>query len=201
MVTPVTREQFALVEAGTHVLLAANSLIWSLVDGPNTLSTNSIYMVQNDTYEMMWSSEQGGPHIIIKTSEGWCIETSLNQSGVQVLTRDEAIREKIERQKWGPKLPQDDGDYDRLDVEKNESPPSELRGNPFIDKFGWKDTPQNCGYCFFREMDGRRAIDCLINTHSAKRDFDIPTTDIMPKQIDGVEVGFYCKHWVHFAAE
>lgn len=83
--------------------------------------------------------------------------------------------------------------------------PIELRSNPIISE-SFKITtrsnktssmPRACSYCFYRNPKGG----CSRGDDQPKKDFGIPLTEPMPRQIDGVEVGHYCKSWADYDIE
>lgn len=57
-------------------------------------------------------------------------------------------------------------------------------------------TPRQCGYCMF-ERDMREG--CFLP--AAKKFFGIPEGEKLPRQMQGKEIGNYCRYWTHFAAE
>ncbi|MFH1291868.1 MAG: hypothetical protein ABIH87_01590 [bacterium] len=84
--------------------------------------------------------------------------------------------------------------------------PEPLRGNPFISThmvidnpkdmaFGEAPFPRKCSWCFFRE--GGDPEECNMVGYKAKKDFGVPIEEKMPTEIDGHDVGYYCRRWVH----
>ena len=89
----------------------------------------------------------------------------------------------------------------------------ELRGNPFISNsfkvtnpkdlaFGEPEISRTCDNCFYRHRFGyEKDPDCMVANNTPKNDFRIPGGETMPETIDGLQVGHYCRTWVHPEAE
>ncbi|HOX60924.1 MAG TPA: hypothetical protein PLV72_02880 [Candidatus Magasanikbacteria bacterium] len=88
--------------------------------------------------------------------------------------------------------------------------PITLRGNPFIgtyfevtnpkdSAFGKSPTHRTCDSCFYRnDADARKKEpDCMAIGGAPKKAFGIHPNKILPEQIDGQEVGYYCPYWKH----
>ncbi len=86
-----------------------------------------------------------------------------------------------------------------------------LRGQPFIAEIQKYDNPQDlacgqsverkCDFCFYRAYVGNEDDDCHIVDDLAKKFFDLPQDKFLPKQLEGKELGNYCKHFVDYRAE
>ena len=87
----------------------------------------------------------------------------------------------------------------------------ELRGNPFIgeekkytnpeDEAYGEEVKRTCDYCFFRNFSENYSGDCSVANKTPKKDFKIPLDQVMPKQIDGKEVGHYCRHFADYRCD
>lgn len=54
-----------------------------------------------------------------------------------------------------------------------------------------------CGNCFFCRDENKQISTCYSQT--AKEKFGISKDQVMPTEIDGKQVGYYCKDWLYFA--
>ena len=88
--------------------------------------------------------------------------------------------------------------------------PPTLRGQAFINDqfiitnpkdlaYGQEPFPRTCSHCFFRCK--AKDIDCMISDKSAHKTFGVPKDEIVPEEVDGVPVGYYCRHFTSYLAE
>ena len=88
-----------------------------------------------------------------------------------------------------------------------------LRGNPFIAKVIQDYTDPNdevygvnqimqCDMCFYREgPTGKISYTCHRADKATHITFGLKTFAILPKLLDGKQVGNYCPHYLSFGAE
>lgn len=60
---------------------------------------------------------------------------------------------------------------------------------------------RTCDNCFYRTGPDNPDNDCQLLNNDAKIFFGLPINEVLPKKIDGKEVGHYCPNWVDADAE
>lgn len=70
-----------------------------------------------------------------------------------------------------------------------------LRGQPFIAKEE-DGIPRTCGTCAYGDDDGHYKDECLTSEPSK-----LFGEEVVPKELDGKEVGHYCPLWMDFRGE
>lgn len=56
---------------------------------------------------------------------------------------------------------------------------------------------KSCENCFFARDEKKQIIPCYSQT--AKEKFGISKDQVMPTEIDGKQVGYYCTEWLYYA--